>query len=109
MGLREQVAEAQKTTSVVRSGDATSPIWRTVKTNYLHKCAREQGLLLGTGYKVSTNKTTDQHRSFYVKMQETLHEAKRQPVPVSHQKSQDPGYQGLASDSHKILVFSHIA
>lgn len=34
-------------------------------------------------------------------MQETLHKTNR-----DNQKSQDPGYQGLASDSHEILQFS---
>lgn len=99
MGLQEQVAKAHKTSSVVRSGNTTSLIWRTAKTNYLHKCAREKGLLLGTGYKVSINKTTDQHRSFYVKMQETFYETNTDNLcPI---KSQDPGYKGLASDSLK--------
>lgn len=57
-GLREQVAKAHGTASVVHSKNVTSLIWRTAQTNYLHKCAREQD------YKVSINKTTNQHRRF---------------------------------------------
>lgn len=63
-GLWEQAAKAHGTRSVVCSGDATSLIRRTVKKNHLHKCAREQGFLPRTGYKLRINKTTDQHRNF---------------------------------------------
>lgn len=56
MGLQEWVAKGRGTRSVVRSMIVTSLIRKKAKTNYLHKCAREQD------YKVSINKTTDQHR-----------------------------------------------
>lgn len=56
MGLRKRVAKAHGTRSVVRRRDATGLIWRTAKTNYLHKCTREQPS------KVGINKTTDRHR-----------------------------------------------